>query len=100
MSKKNKGEHPFNTGDDFLNLAKARGASVEKKGRFFRIHTPRGSTYVAGGKEKLDDQTISNLRKWFRLLGLMLIFVGTPLWYILTHYYIWITDTIALHIGG
>lgn len=73
MSKKNKGQHPFNTGDDFLNLARARGAVVEKAGRFWKVKTPAGTAHIAGGTEKLDDQTVSNLKRWFRLLGLMIL---------------------------
>lgn len=74
MSKSKKNIHPFNTGDDFISLAERRGAIIETKGNsgFIKIKTPKGSVFVAPGDKQLDKKTVSNLRKWFRLLGLML----------------------------
>lgn len=71
MAKKHGPPGGPNTGDSFIKLAKARGADVQKAGRFQKISTPKGSVHITPGKDTLDSQTRSNIRKWFRLLGLM-----------------------------
>ena len=65
------------TGNDYIDLAKSRGASV-KPGRrgFTKIETPRGSTYVTPGNRPLDQRTRKNLNHWYKLLGLMLLIAG------------------------
>ena len=71
MGKKN--EHPLQTGDQFIELAKSKGASVTPHGNFSKVETPEGSVHIAPGRNRLDNQTISNLKRWFRLLKLLLI---------------------------
>lgn len=74
---KKKGNSPVgpHTGNDFIQLAKERGALVEKSKKFTKIKTPKGSVHIAPGDTNLDPQTRLNLRRWFRLLGLMLFIV-------------------------
>ena len=74
MGKKQKPDYPV-TGNDFIKVAKERGAFVVDRGTHTKIRTKLGATYVVPGDERLDKRTISNLRKWFRLLGLMGIMV-------------------------
>ena len=80
---------PLNTGDDFVELAKRRGAKVTQgKSGFVQIETPKGKTYINPSHDVLDKQTISNIKRWFRLLGLMLKFVGFPVGAILSILYL------------
>ena len=81
-----KGKHPFNTGNDFINLAKNRGANTNEKGIFTKITTRNGSTFVKPGNEPLDKRTVANLKRWFRLLGLMALFgISTITYLLVTH---------------
>ena len=66
-----KKSHELNTGNSFIDLAKGRGASVEPAGNFMKIKTPAGSMKIAPGDEILDKQTRGNIKRWFKLLGLM-----------------------------
>lgn len=71
MGNKQKGQGP-QTGNDFIELAAGRGAEIIRRGLHTKIRVKgKGATYVIPGDKKLDKRTISNLRKWFRLLGLM-----------------------------
>lgn len=71
MSKKHRFD-PFKSGQNAIEFAKERGASIEEKKTFTKISTPKGSVYINPGREDLDKYTQSNLKRWFRLLGLML----------------------------
>jgi len=60
------------TGNDFIELAKRRGAKVSVgKGGFTSIETTQGKVHINPSNENLDKWTRSNLRRWFKLLGLM-----------------------------
>lgn len=72
------------TGDDFIKMARERGAKVTDAGKkagveFTKISTPGGSMYITPGKQPLDPRTRKNYRHWFRLLGLLLLLVGLML---------------------
>lgn len=77
MAKK-KGHNPGKqllTGEDFVEVAKKRGAQVTANAHqgFTEIRTPNGSTYINPSADTLDVGTRSNLKKWFRFLGLMVV---------------------------
>lgn len=69
---KSKGHTDLNTGNKFVDFARKRGAVVKKSGNFTSIETPKGKVHINASNDTLDKQTVSNLKKWFRLLGLML----------------------------
>lgn len=73
----NKPRSPLNTGHDFIELAKKRGAKVSLgKNGFTQVETPKGKTFINDSKDTYDKQTISNLKRWFKLLGLMILIFG------------------------
>lgn len=72
MTKKDQGPQ---TGKDFANLARKRGAKISINRGFTSIETPKGKVMINETNDRLDSQTRSNLRKWFRLLGLMIFIV-------------------------
>lgn len=77
MSKKNRNPEPnLSTGHKVINYAKGRGADVREDGIFTSIETPAGKMHVKDSNQTLDKQTQSNIRRWLRLLGL-LVLVGT-----------------------
>ncbi len=77
MTHKINGKNPEDTGpqtgDEWIDLGKRRGAVVREGGRFTSIETPKGKVIIAPGDERLDKMTRSNLKRWFRLLGLMIV---------------------------
>lgn len=76
MPKKHKGSKGEpTTGNQFIKLAEERGANVTQtdKNNFTVVKTPGGSVHIAAGDTKLDPQTRSNLKRWYKLLGLMLL---------------------------
>lgn len=82
-TRKPTGESRPKTGDQFIAMAKSRGAVVEDKGgKFIKVSTRKGATYITPGDETLDPRTRKNLRHWFRLLGLLMLagMVTYPLW--------------------
>ena len=72
MSKNKKGNRDIETGKDVVEFAKKRNASVFEHGRFTGIETPKGKMYVSETNEKMDKFTKANVKRWLRLLGLML----------------------------
>lgn len=89
MTHKSKGKNPEDegpqTGDDWIALAKKRGAIVREGGKFTSVSTPKGKAMIAPGRERLDNWTRSNLRRWFRLLGLMLLAGAVILMFVLPY---------------
>lgn len=82
MGRKQKRPYP-STGDDFIKIARERGAVVINRGTHTKVRTRGGATYIVPGDEPLDKRTISNLKKWFRLLGLMsLVGIAWGIWWI------------------
>lgn len=63
------------TGADFVNTAKEKNAKVTPNAHqgFTRIETPQGSMYINPSNDTLDKSTRSNVRKWFRFLGIMIV---------------------------
>lgn len=70
--KKGIGDNPT-TGKEWIALAAHRGASIQEGNTFTSVETPKGKVHIYPGREKLDSQTQHNLRRWFKLLGLMAI---------------------------
>lgn len=95
MKSKDK-KHPKTpqTGDDFISLAERRGAVVTGSHSGFRkIRTPRGSMHIAPGQKQLDPPTLRNIKKWFKLLGLMILAIGFityNLWWPMLRNALWI----------
>lgn len=76
MTKKSKKKEP-KTGEEFVGLAREKGAHISHgHSHFVSIETPKGKVYINPSHDKLDKQTISNLKRWFRLLGLMVFIIG------------------------
>lgn len=76
----------LSTGEKVVKFAKERGAKVEKAhGGFTAISTPRGKMMIYPGRDKLDKQTVSNTKRWLRLLGLLLflLFCAYPIYIVL-----------------
>lgn len=63
------------TGEQFVNLAKQRGAKVTENAHagFTSVETASGKMYINPSSDTLDKGTRSNVRKWFRFLGLMAV---------------------------
>ena len=60
------------TGNDFIELAGKRGAKVSMgKDGFTAVETTVGKVHINPSDQPLDKWTRSNLRRWFRFLGLM-----------------------------
>ena len=74
MAHKNdvKGNHGLETGKDVVEFAKRRNASTFHHGLFTGIETPKGKMYVSETDEKMDKHTKANVKRWLKLLGLML----------------------------
>jgi len=69
-----------NSGLFFINVAKERGAEVSdhKKGGYTEIKVSgKGKTFIKKTKDPLDPQTVSTVKKIFRLLGLMMLGFGS-----------------------
>lgn len=98
MGKKNKKQgHPLNTGDRFIQEALVKGAHVESHGIFNKITTPMGSMFIKPGRVTLDDKTIGNTKRWFKLLGLLVLFLGIPVWLIFfSHLCLDLTSTLRM----
>lgn len=73
MAKKNTPQNGPNTGKGFQELAKNRGAKVTENAHagFSSIETVNGKMYINPSHDTLDKRTRSNIRRWFRFLGLM-----------------------------
>ncbi len=76
------GQKQPKTGNDFIELAKNRGALVEDAGtkrgtKFTHIQTPAGSMYITPGTQPLDPRTRKNYMHWLRLLGLLVVLIFT-----------------------
>jgi len=71
MSNK-KGHTDLNTGHQVIDFARKRNAHIEKAGSFVSIETRRGKMHIVDNNVQMDKQTKSNVKKWLRLLGLML----------------------------
>lgn len=69
------------TGDGVIKYAKGRGADVtpQSHGNFTAIETPAGKMHIRPGKEKLDKPTQANVRRWLKLLGLLVILAALAL---------------------
>ncbi len=77
MARKPHSPQQSKSGDDFIREARNLGAAVSDKpdrNGFFKVTTPKGSMYIAPGKDALDPRTRKNYRHWFRLLGLLMLF--------------------------
>ncbi len=81
MSNK-KGNRDIETGNDVVNFAKKRNADVYNSGNFTAIETPNGKMFVKDNNEKMDKHTKSNVKKWLRLLGLMIVLLPVVLNYL------------------
>lgn len=90
MSQKQKGD--LRTGKDFVNFAEKRGAKVTHNahGGFTSVETPAGKVFINPSSHTLDKQTIGNLKRWFRLLGIM-VFIMTCCAYPI---YVYITENL------
>ena len=81
---KGKQKRPYpSTGNDFIELAEKRGAVTINRGTHTKVRTKLGATYIVPGDKPLDKRTVSNLTRWYRLLGLMaLVGVAWGIWWI------------------
>lgn len=72
------GSDNLKTGNQFIDHAAKRGAVIrtDRRGGFTEVEGHGGSVYIAPGDQPLDLRTRKNLRHWFRLLGLLVIFPG------------------------
>ncbi len=82
-----KKSHELGNGNAFIDLAEKRGAHVVRKGIFWKIVTPKGTMKIRPGTTQLDPLTISNTKKWFKLLGLLSLLSPVILW-LLVHFHI------------
>jgi hypothetical protein len=70
-----KGNHipeSLQTGNDFVDFARGKGAHVKKAGKFMAVETGMGKVKIAPSNYKLDNQTRHNLWHWFKLLGIII----------------------------
>lgn len=68
--------HKWKTAGDVLDTARVRGAHVgsSKDGEWATISTPQGTMKITPNeRQELDKLSLSNIRRWFKLLGLMVL---------------------------
>lgn len=61
------------TANEFIGLAAKRGADIRAKGMKTRVSTSRGSVNIIPGDRDLNAQAVSRLKRFFKLLGLMIL---------------------------
>ena len=63
-------------GREVVKYAKEKGAKIEqKKNGMVKISTPSGSMQVEDNKHNYSEHDKSNIRRWLKLLGLLLLFL-------------------------
>ena len=74
MSRRIKPWQDVRTAGDVKNYARGRGAQVENKGDWDVIKAPGGTIHITpNNRQKLDKQTLGNLKRWLKLVGLALL---------------------------
>jgi len=68
-----KGHTDLKNGHAVVDFAKGRNADVHPAGKFTAIETPKGKMLIMDNYNDFDKKTTSNVKKWLKLLGLMVI---------------------------
>jgi hypothetical protein len=70
---KGKGHTDLNNGKSVVDFAQKRNAHISDAGKFTAIETPRGKMLILANNETFDKHTKSNIKRWLKFLGLMVV---------------------------
>ncbi len=81
------------TANDAIKFAEERGAKISGVGVHTKIKVPgKGAVIINQNEGNLQDRTRVNLRKWFKLLGLMILLLAFTynLWWPALRNFLWV----------